>query len=337
MKAERQYKERTSRVIQPSKGSGGHIVDNRSSFMTINETKGLMRNDHVAQRMVIVGSDPVEVDSVIAADISFQHQKAGGVLLTLGELLGGTPSKYGIKKDGSEGIILTTHGEPGKVGDFGPSEIIDGLKKIANIEKAKYIYIASCDAATSPGGEVPSVIAEIGAAFPGINVCGAPGIAITDYRGISGDYQTVYKKNEPKGIPFQDVACVIENAVTLSLFPNVKDSLGLDDLDKVEKKGIELRSQGDFIEFYDTLINALLGQFNVDRLIFFVETYRKECEKQLATAENQSTIIYFQDQLKIVPLELEFVKKQIPVITDARKKDAPLRNKAGSSITYDSL
>ena len=34
---------------------------------------------------------------------------------------------------------------------------------------------------------------------------------------------------------------------------------------------------------------------------------------------------------------LEFVKKQIPVITDARKKDAPLRNKAGSSITYDSL
>lgn len=30
MKAERQHKETTSRVIQPSKGSGGHIVDNRS-------------------------------------------------------------------------------------------------------------------------------------------------------------------------------------------------------------------------------------------------------------------------------------------------------------------
>ena len=36
MKAERQYKERTSRVIQPSKGSGGHIVDNR--FYSANQT-----------------------------------------------------------------------------------------------------------------------------------------------------------------------------------------------------------------------------------------------------------------------------------------------------------
>ena len=30
MKAERQHKECTSRVLQPSKGGGGHIVDNRS-------------------------------------------------------------------------------------------------------------------------------------------------------------------------------------------------------------------------------------------------------------------------------------------------------------------
>jgi hypothetical protein len=35
MKAERQRKEATSRVIQPSKGGGGHIVDNRPQFVSL--------------------------------------------------------------------------------------------------------------------------------------------------------------------------------------------------------------------------------------------------------------------------------------------------------------
>lgn len=37
MKAERQHKEATSRVIQPSKGGGGYIVDNRPE--TVIQTK----------------------------------------------------------------------------------------------------------------------------------------------------------------------------------------------------------------------------------------------------------------------------------------------------------
>ena len=37
MKAERQHKERTSRVIQPAKGEDGHIVDNRPQSR--NQTK----------------------------------------------------------------------------------------------------------------------------------------------------------------------------------------------------------------------------------------------------------------------------------------------------------
>ena len=34
MKAERQHKECASRVLQPSKGGGGHIVDNRPAEIT---------------------------------------------------------------------------------------------------------------------------------------------------------------------------------------------------------------------------------------------------------------------------------------------------------------
>lgn len=338
MKAERQQKEATSRVIQSSRGGGGCIVDNRSSFMTINETKGLMRNNPVIQRMVIVGSEPEKVDSVIAADISFQHEKAGGELLSLSDLLSAEQDKFAIKDDGSEGIILTTHGEPGKVGDFEPSQIIEGLKKIKNISKAKYIYIASCDAATSLSGGGLSVIAAIGGAFPSINVCGAPGIAITDYHGITGDYQTTYKKNEPGGdAPFQDIACVIENAVTSSLYPKVKILLDLPDLAEVEKKGIKLRLKKKFNRFYDTLINALLGEFNIGDLIFFFEEYGRNCKKELETTSDPYTKTYYEEQLKLIPITLEFVKEQIPVITDARKGEAPLMDKAGTPIFYNSL
>ena len=41
MKTEKQHKEATSRVLQQSKGGGGHIVDNRSqSISQCIETKG---------------------------------------------------------------------------------------------------------------------------------------------------------------------------------------------------------------------------------------------------------------------------------------------------------
>ena len=321
-----------------------------------------MKNDPVAQRMVIVGSEPGEVDSVIAADISFQHKKAGGMLFTLEELLLDADT-YVIKEDGTEGIILTTHGEPGKVGDFDPSEIIDGLKKIVNIEKAKYIYIASCDAATSPGGEVPSVIAAIGAAFPGINVCGAPGIAITDYRGISGDHQTVYKKNEPRGNPLEDVACFIEEVVTSLLYPDVKEPLELDDLKGVEAKGNWLLSDPKFNFFYDTLIKALLGQSDVGileslnaksgEMLNVYEIQLKECDTQLQTINGMTKelqekyqedksmlmddIAYLKKQIEIIIIAQKLMNERIPVITNALRKEAPLRDKAGTQISYDTL
>lgn len=51
MKAERQHKEATSRVIQPSKGGGGHIVDNRPQSITQNQLNKLVHSSNPIQRV----------------------------------------------------------------------------------------------------------------------------------------------------------------------------------------------------------------------------------------------------------------------------------------------
>lgn len=238
---------------------GGKIFSNTE----LTQTEKMAGNDSVYQRMVIVGSAAEDVDSVIAADISFQHHKAEGMIIMLDSLLKEDPKKYKIN-DG-EGIILTTHGSPGMVGDYTSTEIIEGLTKIGNLEKAKYIYIASCDSATEEGDSLLSVIDVISGVFPHIPVYGAPGVAINDYSGITGDNQTRYiKENE-------DLACEIEDYITNIYYPEVKTALGINSLDQIKEFGDHLLEGSRFMSFYDLLIKALSGKLS-DQEIADIET-----------------------------------------------------------------
>jgi hypothetical protein len=212
--------------------------------------------EQAVQRMVIYTDNPNEIDEVIAADLAFQQALAGGQIITLADLLRAAPGS--IRIDPDEVVVVAGHGSPGKVQGKTGAEIAQLLLKIRNIDKAAFIYIASCFAAADEPNRQQSSVIDIThqvLAQHGINqtVSGALGASINDFSRITGDTQvSVFE-------PTQDPAFAIESLVIHTQKRHgVKDSLGLN-LDAAARIGMQLIQDPDFLKFYDTLINALGG------------------------------------------------------------------------------
>ena len=97
MKAEKQYKEATSRVIQPLKGGGGYVVNNRLD--SIIQTKlsdiisGSRKEKNLVQRMVRVAPSPYDStsDNIIAAWNELDNDLTVAIAEAIAGVQGGGP------------------------------------------------------------------------------------------------------------------------------------------------------------------------------------------------------------------------------------------------------
>lgn len=280
--------------------------DGRNFFLEQKKTKQMMNTSFPLQRMIIVGMEESQVDRVIAADIAFQYEKVRGEIIKLSDLELATQDQYKIEP--AEKVVITAHGEPGMIDKYPAATINELLHKIKNIEQAAFIFISSCDSATSDA-RTPSVVNTIN--LGPVNVYGSPGLAINDYSQITGDGRTVYKKDNEE-IPYETMASLIEDTITKTHYPDVKTPLKADNWNDILTIGNNLHKEQRFRLFYDTLIAALSGKLGEQEVLLLIEEISETILTEIRNNTNLVNIFARLDSINGTPKEGDFLNKFNP-------------------------
>lgn len=145
MKAERQQKEATSRVLQQSKGGKVSIVDNRPlSALQAQIINATQRKVAIAQN-----NKEDEDDWVILTNLAYAKSLVDGTVTDLG-----ANSNFSDMRQ-SESLAIVGHGEAGKIQGFDATQIAHALTREGRAmpKTTPYIILLSCNAAKPQEGQ----------------------------------------------------------------------------------------------------------------------------------------------------------------------------------------
>lgn len=206
--------------------------------------------------MVVAAAPVATIDRIIAADLAFQHQRAGGEALSLESIDRDTPGTHSISS--SEWIVVCGHGDTSAIDGVKPEQMSTCLKRVANHANAGGVYLSACNSATlETGGS--SYLKRFHNAFtdgsqaPGPHVVGATGYKINDFDEVSGEQQVaVPVARGGKAGELQD-----KNWLASGMSGKINAPLGVSSIDEVLKQGRSLLSQTQFREFFRGFVGDL--------------------------------------------------------------------------------
>lgn len=144
MKVERQQKERTSRVIQPSKGGGGCIVDNRSAHTM----QSKMINTIQKKVAIAQNNKEDENDWVVLTNLEYAKSLVGGTITDFGD-----NSDFSDMHE-SESLAIVGHGSAGSIQGFDATQIAATLTREGRAmpKTTPHVILLSCNAAKPKDG-----------------------------------------------------------------------------------------------------------------------------------------------------------------------------------------
>ncbi|MEU6148979.1 hypothetical protein ABZ816_03170 [Actinosynnema sp. NPDC047251] len=215
------------------------------------------------QRLVLYADQITEIDDVISADLAFQQAMArarprgAGAVLTL-DALEHPGFRHAIEPD--EAVVVIGHGLPGLVQGRSAQDIARSLRRVGNIQHASFVYIASCDAAVDQPGRLKSSVVDVTATVlaslrqEGMPVYGAPGAAVNDFTGVTGDRQAyAFPETDAEASALELLVINAEGR------HDIKEARGFTGVAQAAAHGAALIEDPEFLGFYGKFVGAVSG------------------------------------------------------------------------------